>query len=84
MPEAPLKVGMKRLIFLVFFIVYLLSMCGCMSCIQQYTAPPEAPVSSCYPVGHDPYVPMDHAPSPLNIWDLWSSFVSPFVYGPPR
>ncbi len=57
---------------------------GCVSCIPQYVAPPEGPVSGCYPVGHDPYVPMDHNPSMLNPWDLLTSVAAPWVYGPPR
>lgn len=57
---------------------------GCVSCIPQYTAPPTAPPSACYPAGHDPYIPMDHNPSPLNPWDLVKSVAAPLVYGPPR
>ncbi|MGB6068762.1 MAG: hypothetical protein WBG50_28465 [Desulfomonilaceae bacterium] len=57
---------------------------GCMSCLPQYVAPPSGPVSTCYPTGHDPYIPMDHNPSAFNPWDLMSSLASPFLYGPPR
>lgn len=57
---------------------------GCVSCIPQYTAPPEGPVSACYPTGHDPYIPMDHNPSVLNPWDLISAIFRPMIYGPPR
>jgi hypothetical protein len=57
---------------------------GCVSCIPQYTAPPKAPVSACYPVGHDPYIPMDHNPSPFNPWDFFASLAAPVMYGPPR
>lgn len=61
-----------------------LACAGCVSCLPQYTAPPDPPVSACYPTGHDPYVPMDHNPSALNIWDFFGSICSPFLYGPPR
>jgi len=57
---------------------------GCVSCIPHYTAPPVGPVSQCYPVGHDPYIPMDHNPSLFNPWDFLASVASPFLYGPPR
>ncbi len=57
---------------------------GCISCIPQYVAPPEGPVSACYPVGHDPYVPLDHNPSMLNPWDVLRSVFAPMLYGPPR
>ncbi|MFH1117349.1 MAG: hypothetical protein V1792_25805 [Pseudomonadota bacterium] len=57
---------------------------GCVSCLPQYTAPPHGPVSACHPVGHDPYVPMDHNPSAFNFWDLLGSVTGPFLYGPPR
>ncbi|MBI4961987.1 MAG: hypothetical protein HY913_01795 [Desulfomonile tiedjei] len=57
---------------------------GCVSCIPQYTAPPDGPVSACYPTGHDPYIPMDHNPGMLNPWDTVRSVVAPFLYGPPR
>jgi len=57
---------------------------GCVSCIPQYTAPPEASPSACYPTGHDPYIPLDHNSSPLNPWNILGSLASPFLYGPPR
>jgi len=57
---------------------------GCVSCIPHYTAPPEGPVSACYPTGHDPYIPMDHNPSILNPWDLIGAIFRPMIYGPPR
>ena len=57
---------------------------GCVSCLPQYVAPPSGPVSACYPTGHDPYIPMDHNPSPINPWDAASSLATPFIYGPPR
>lgn len=57
---------------------------GCVSCIPQYVAPPKGPVSACYPVGHDPYIPMDHNPSAFNPWDVLASVAAPFLYGPPR
>ena len=65
-------------------LIGLLTASGCVSCLPQYTAPPHAPVSSCYPVGHDPYVPMDHNTSPWNPWDFLASVAAPFIYGPPR
>ncbi len=58
--------------------------CGCKSCLPQYMAPPTGPVSKNYPTGHDPYIPMDHNPSPLNPFDLMASIMNPFLYGPPR
>ena len=61
-----------------------LAAAGCVSCNKQYVAPPEGPVSSCYPAGHDPYIPMDHNPSLINPWDAVSSITAPFRYGPPR
>lgn len=73
-----------KTLLLCALLIALLTASGCMSCLPQYTAPPHAPVSSCYPVGHDPYIPMDHNISPLNIWDFFASLASPFVYGPPR
>lgn len=78
---------MKSLIRNLSIVLVLLSMLwlsGCVSCLPQYVAPPVGPVSSCYPMGHDPYVPMDHNPSPLNPYDLIGSVASPFLYGPPR
>lgn len=78
---------MKRTVrhfLLILLAAAVLSASGCVSCIPQYVAPPEGPVSSCYPQGHDPYVPMDHNPSPLNPWDLMSSVAAAFRYGPPR
>lgn len=57
---------------------------GCVSCLPQYTAPPEGPVSACYPTGHDPYIPMDHNPSIVNPWDAIRGAAAPFAYGPPR
>jgi hypothetical protein len=57
---------------------------GCSTCIPKYTAPPEGPVSACYPAGHDPFIPMDHNPSPLNPFDLLNNFAAPMAYGPPR
>ena len=62
----------------------LLGMSGCKSCLPQYMTPPTGPVSKNYPVGHDPYVPMDHNPSALNPFDLLASTLSQFLYGPPR
>jgi hypothetical protein len=61
-----------------------LAAAGCVSCLPQYTAPPEGPVSACYPTGHDPYIPMDHNPSIVNPWDAIRGAATPFVYGPPR
>ena len=57
---------------------------GCVACLPQYMAPPEAPVSACYPVGTDPFIPMDHNPSPFNPFDVGASVASPLLYGPPR
>ena len=57
---------------------------GCVSCIPQYVAPPLGPSSTCYPVGHDPFIPKDHNPAIVNPWDLLSSIAAPFLYGPPR
>ncbi|MDQ7782953.1 MAG: hypothetical protein RDU20_08750 [Desulfomonilaceae bacterium] len=65
-------------------LIGLLAASGCVSCLPQYTAPSHAPVSGSYPVGHDPYIPMDHNPSPLNFWDSLASVAAPFLYGPPR
>jgi hypothetical protein len=73
-----------KFLFLVFVLLALPVLNGCVSCLPQYTAPPTAPPSACYPSGHDPYVPMDHNPTPLNPWDLFSSITAPFMYGPPR
>jgi hypothetical protein len=78
-----MKVFVKRLT-LVGILIGLLATSGCISCIPQYTAPPHAPVSACYPTGHDPYVPMDHNVSGFNFWDVLASAASPFMYGPPR
>jgi hypothetical protein len=72
------------MIVLVLLIGALGALGGCVSCIPQYMAPPKGPVSTCYPVGHDPYVPKDHNPSALNPWDLFSQLAAPFLYGPPR
>jgi hypothetical protein len=57
---------------------------GCISCLPYYVPPPEGPVSACYPVGHDPYIPMDHNPSLFHPWDFVASVFRPFLYGPPR
>lgn len=65
-------------------LVGIMFLSGCVSCIPQYVAPPVAPASACYPSGNDPFIPMDHNPSLFNPWDLISSVVSPFLYGPPR
>lgn len=78
---------MKRFIRHLAITLVLLSMAwlsGCVSCLPQYVAPPYGPVSACYPMGHDPFVPSDHNPSPLNPYDFISSMASPFLYGPPR
>ena len=74
---------LKRIV-LVVAVVSLLGLSGCKSCVPQYMAPPTGPVSKNYPTGHDPYLPMDHNPSPLNPFDLVASMMSPFLYGPPR
>jgi hypothetical protein len=71
-------------ILLVILAIALLASAGCMSCLPKYAAPPHGPVSSCYPVGHDPFVPMDHNVSALNPWDLLASMTQMFLYGPPR
>jgi hypothetical protein len=73
-----------KILVLCATLTVLLAASGCVSCLPQYTAPRHAPVSACYPVGHDPYIPMDHNPSPLNFWDLFAGMAGPFVYGPPR
>jgi hypothetical protein len=73
----------KSLLY-VIIVATLFSMSGCISCLPQYVAPPEGPVPACYPVGHDPYIPMDHNPSLLNPWDLLASVFAPWLYGPPR
>ncbi len=78
-----LKRPVKKLILGLIMSVTLAS-AGCVSCIPQYVAPPLGPPSSCYPVGHDPYVPKDHNITVLNPWDLLSSIAGPFLYGPPR
>ena len=52
--------------FVIIAIVCLVpALSGCMACLPRYMAPPEAPVSACYPVGTDPFIPMDHNPSPF-------------------
>jgi hypothetical protein len=76
--------GLLNKLLLLFALFSVLAMSGCMSCIPQYVAPPEAPVSTCNPTGHDPYIPMDHNPSIFNPWDAIASVMSPFLYGPPR
>jgi len=73
-----------KILLLVFLLSAAVGLGGCVSCIPQYMAPPTGPVSTCYPVGHDPYVPMDHNPSIFNPWDLFSSLAAMFLYGPPR
>ncbi|HMK36382.1 MAG TPA: hypothetical protein VK463_15010 [Desulfomonilaceae bacterium] len=78
-----MKRVLKNLLLCLVFIA-LLTTAGCVSCIPQYLAPPTGPASACYPVGNDPYIPMDHNPSPLNPWDAAKSLVAPFLYGPPR
>jgi len=78
---------MKQFIKYLLITLILFSMLwlgGCVSCLPQYLAPPNGPVSACYPMGHDPYVPMDHNPSPLNPFDFLGSIATPFLYGPPR
>jgi hypothetical protein len=74
---------LKRFILCLMLFTILLGS-GCVSCLPQYTAPPDGPVSRCYPTGHDPYIPMDHNPSLFHFWDLVASVTSPFIYGPPR
>lgn len=76
--------GLLKILLCAVLLAALFTMAGCISCIPQYVAPPEGPVSACYPVGYDPYVPMDHNPSLLNPWDALSSIFAPFLYGPPR
>lgn len=76
--------GILKILVYSLILAVVVAMSGCISCIPQYVAPPEGPVSACYPVGHDPYIPMDHNPSLLNPWDALSSVLAPFVYGPPR
>jgi len=78
-----MRVLAKRSILCIILIAMLLGS-GCVSCIPQYTAPPDGPVSRCYPTGHDPYIPMDHNPSLFHPWDFLASVASPFLYGPPR
>jgi hypothetical protein len=73
-----------RTLLLSMLVVGTVALSGCVSCIPRYTAPPHGPVSSCYPVGHDPYIPMDHNPSIWNPWDALASVTAPFMYGPPR
>jgi hypothetical protein len=72
------------LFLIVAALAALAALSGCVSCIPQYMAPPTGPVSQCYPQGHDPYIPMDHNPTPFNPWDMLSSLGAPFLYGPPR
>ncbi|AFM27600.1 hypothetical protein [Desulfomonile tiedjei] len=76
--------GRLKLVLLVLVLFASLAAAGCVSCIPQYTAPPDGPVSAKYPAGHDPYVPLDHNISPWNPWDVLSSVASPLLYGPPR
>ena len=78
-----MKSHCKRLV-LCLLLMAILSSAGCISCIPQYMAPPVGPVSSCYPQGHDPYVPMDHNPAIISPWDWLASVFTPFMYGPPR
>ncbi len=78
-----MKRVLKKLALLVL-LLGLVMLSGCISCIPYYTAPPEGPVSSCYPAGHDPFIPKDHNPSILNPWDAISAALAPVLYGPPR
>jgi hypothetical protein len=78
-----LKVLAKNLILGLLMAAILVS-AGCVSCIPQYVAPPLGPSSTCYPVGHDPFIPKDHNPTFLNPWDILSSVAGPFLYGAPR
>jgi hypothetical protein len=74
---------MRKLVA-IFIVCLALALNGCIACLPQYMAPPEGPVSACYPVGSDPYIPMDHNPSPINPWDFAASIMSPMMYGPAR
>ncbi|HTY24102.1 MAG TPA: hypothetical protein VMC85_13290 [Desulfomonilaceae bacterium] len=76
--------GYLKKLVLGLILMGMLASAGCVSCLPQYVAPPLGPPSTCYPVGHDPFIPMDHNPSPLNPWDAFASVFSPFLYGPPR
>lgn len=78
-----MKILFKGLLY-VMIVAMFFFVSGCISCLPQYVAPPEGPVSACYPVGHDPYVPTDHNPSIFNPWNLVASVLSPWLYGPPR
>ncbi|MEW6351106.1 MAG: hypothetical protein AB1646_18775 [Thermodesulfobacteriota bacterium] len=74
---------MRKLLTILMLLV-LASLSGCVACLPQYTVPPSGPVSACYPVGKDPFIPMDHNSSALNPWDFVASAMAPFLYGPPR
>lgn len=76
--------GLFKKLILGLALAATLAAAGCVSCIPQYTAPPDGPVSACYPTGHDPYIPMDHNPAIANPWDAARSVLAPFAYGPPR
>jgi len=76
--------GLLKKLILGLALAATLAAAGCMSCIPQYTAPPDGPASACSPTGHDPYIPMEHNPGMLNLWDLARSAAAPFAYGPPR
>ncbi|MEJ2718399.1 MAG: hypothetical protein P8182_14900 [Deltaproteobacteria bacterium] len=80
----PLMSAFQKNVLLALIVAASVAMGGCVSCLPQYVAPPEGPVSACYPTGHDPYIPMDHNPALINPWDLMSSVAAPFIYGPPR
>lgn len=87
MLSSELKMNFPNLIkglVLALALVSLVGLGGCKSSLPQYMAPPTGPVSKNYPMGHDPYIPMDHNPSPLNPFDLAASVMTPFMYGPPR
>ncbi|MGC8906964.1 MAG: hypothetical protein ACP5M0_05925 [Desulfomonilaceae bacterium] len=75
---------MRKILIIGLIVITPFAISGCISCIPQYAAPPEPPPSACYPTGHDPFVPMDHNPTAMNPWDLFSSLAGPLLYGPPR
>ncbi len=82
--QAKVTMVLVKRFLLALILATALAASGCVSCLPQYVIPPEGPVSACYPAGHDPYIPMDHNPSPLNPWDVLTSVATSFMFGPPR
>lgn len=76
--------ALRKIFFLLLMAAAITWISGCSCCIPQYVTPPRAPVSACYPTGHDPYIPLDHNPSLFNPWDVMRSVFAGLLYGPPR